>query len=46
MEDNQSQESVYKRFKRRKCATVSGLNEALDPAVALSKEMGKMWQSL
>ena len=46
MEDNHFQESVYKGVKRRKRATVSGLNEALDAAVALSKEMGKMWQSL
>ena len=46
MEDNQFQESVYKRVKRRKRATVSGLNEALDAAVALSKEIRKMWQSL
>ena len=32
MEDNQFQESVYERVKRRKRATVSSLNEACDAA--------------
>ena len=41
MANNQFQESVYERVKRRKCATVSSLNEACDAAVALSEEDGK-----
>ena len=41
MADNQFQESVYQRVKRRKRATVSSLNEACDAAVALHEENGK-----
>ena len=41
MADNEFQESVYERVKRRKRATVSSLNEACDAAVALSEEDGK-----
>ena len=41
MANNQFQESVYKRVKRRKHVTVSGLNKACDNAVALSEEDGK-----
>ena len=41
MADNQLQESVYERVKRKKRATVSSLNEACDAAVALIEKDGK-----